>query len=1362
MKNRLFRKTLGAIFSAVLLLYCSAVYAENIDPDNDGSQYAYGENVGWINFEPSQGLGVTVTDTEVTGYAWGENVGWFNLSPTEGGVVNDGNGNLSGYAWAENVGWINFAPAGAGVTIDPATGEFSGKAWGENIGWITFRSTGAVAFRVTTSWRGDTDGDGLTDDTEALLGTNPNDADTDDDGIADGVEDENQNGVVDAGETDPCNRDTDDDGIQDGTELGITEPVADPDGEGPLLGTDTSKFIPDADPTTTTDPLNPDTDGDGLSDGQEDKNRNGRVDQGETDPGDFTSWINYTSGTEVTAIIDDGNYLWVGSYGGLTRVDKTTWDMVHYNSANSGLPDNMISSIARDVNGDWWIGTDNGLSKFDGTNWTVYNSDNSPLPRNDVGCLAIDAQGNKWFGVFMGGLVKFDGTNWSIYNTENSGLPENDIRALVIDADGNKWMATNGGGLAKFDGANWTVYNTENFALPGDRIWALAIDTDGSIWIGGSGLTKFDGTSWSVYNEDNSQLPSNTVRCIAIDMDGNKWIGTYKGLAKFDGTNWTVYKAESLLGFMDEDIYSIAIDANGNKWIGYCDSLVKFDDINWTVYDTGNSQLPYNYITSLEIDANGDKWLGTFWGGLARFDGINWTIYNTKNSDIPNNGAWIHAIDNDGVIWMNVWNEQGLVKFDGTNWIVYNKDNSGLPEGWVTSLAIDADNNKWMLVYDYVTDSSGLVTNWTVYLVNFHGADWTVYDTTNSGLQISYESHLAIDANGTVWVGTTPHWDGSQEVGGGLAKFDGTNWTVYDTSNSHLPSNRVSGLAINANGNVWIGTDNGLAKFDGTNWTVYDTSNSPLPSSSISYLNIDADGNIWGISWDWQSQSVVKFDGTDWNIFNLDNSGLPNRRINSFRTDKDGNLWFATWGGVGLLFHPSQPNISVSPPSRDFGSMDISSTSTQTFTINNTGNADLEIGTISITGTDASEFTIQNDNCSGRTIAPSGACTVDVVFSPTSAGAKSANLTIPSNDPGIPTLNVALNGTGVIIVKGDINADGSVDLTDTILALQVMAGIEPSATVNKEADVNGDGKIGMEEAIYILQYIAGLRQDFTPLAYSIEQVDNNGITEHRFMFNKHHFMTLIDDNGTLNLRPRPGVDVNGWGSSWYVQPFLPGAVLGHTIIDSLTADSEGIHVSASGSVSYGESSTYGTWSITMDFNYNAAEKKITGIGEYSIILDETLTDTTGDLNLYKIASNYLDDVPLLSAGIGDTGDMKQADVVGDSFNFTWVPPDQPSYFPNDISDYLLIDVVGQYNNVDTEAQGYEPIEPAYKPSLKVILISQQAGLEMIFGGIYDWEKRQLFWEDNVGITPLILKQSTETEFRFNVEFESKALPGDGQ
>jgi hypothetical protein len=178
MKSRLYKITLGAISLTLLLFFTNMGYAENIDPYNDGSQYAYGENVGWLNAEPlgDGGPGVEVDGSKLTGYIWAENGGWISLScentsscdTVDYGVTKDNTGKLSGYAWGENVGWISFscnntntcATVDYGVTVDSATGEFGGRAWGENIGWITFHSNWAVTYGVTTSSGGDSDGSG--------------------------------------------------------------------------------------------------------------------------------------------------------------------------------------------------------------------------------------------------------------------------------------------------------------------------------------------------------------------------------------------------------------------------------------------------------------------------------------------------------------------------------------------------------------------------------------------------------------------------------------------------------------------------------------------------------------------------------------------------------------------------------------------------------------------------------------------------------------------------------------------------------------------------------------------------------------------------------------------------------------------------------------------------------------------------------------------------------------------------------------------------------------------------------------------------------------------------------------------------
>ncbi len=159
------RKT-GLLLGLILALWAVgvALAAGNIDATN---KYAWGTNVGWINFAPDNG-GVTVFSDHLEGDAWGENVGWIRLGTHTGGgthtyandaagtygVNNDGVGNLSGYAWGTNIGWINFAPTNGGVWADPVTGAFEGYAWGENVGWIRFQNA-SPAYKVSAGWRGD-------------------------------------------------------------------------------------------------------------------------------------------------------------------------------------------------------------------------------------------------------------------------------------------------------------------------------------------------------------------------------------------------------------------------------------------------------------------------------------------------------------------------------------------------------------------------------------------------------------------------------------------------------------------------------------------------------------------------------------------------------------------------------------------------------------------------------------------------------------------------------------------------------------------------------------------------------------------------------------------------------------------------------------------------------------------------------------------------------------------------------------------------------------------------------------------------------------------------------------------------------
>jgi ligand-binding sensor domain-containing protein len=113
-------------------------------------------------------------------------------------------------------------------------------------------------------------------------------------------------------------------------------------------------------------------------------------------------WINYTNGDNITDIAIEGDIVWVGTTGGLVRIDKATDITIFYNKANSDLPSNDITCIAIDENGNKWIGTSGaGLAKFDNTDWTIYNGANTGWPDNithynNIFCIASDHNGKIW------------------------------------------------------------------------------------------------------------------------------------------------------------------------------------------------------------------------------------------------------------------------------------------------------------------------------------------------------------------------------------------------------------------------------------------------------------------------------------------------------------------------------------------------------------------------------------------------------------------------------------------------------------------------------------------------------------------------------------------------------------------------------------------------------------------------------------------------------------------------------------------------------------------------------------------------------------------------------------------------------
>ena len=133
-------------------------------------------------------------------------------------------------------------------------------------------------------------------------------------------------------------------------------------------------------------------------------------------------WKSYTHGKNVLCLAKEGNILWVGTSGGLVKIDIVTGLKAFYNKDNSGLPDVCITSIVIDSKGNKWIGTRNGgLARFDGNTWINYNTTNSSITCNSITDLCLGKNNELWIGQ-NGGLDRLSGSTWTRFDQSNSPI----------------------------------------------------------------------------------------------------------------------------------------------------------------------------------------------------------------------------------------------------------------------------------------------------------------------------------------------------------------------------------------------------------------------------------------------------------------------------------------------------------------------------------------------------------------------------------------------------------------------------------------------------------------------------------------------------------------------------------------------------------------------------------------------------------------------------------------------------------------------------------------------------------------------------------------------------------------------------
>ena len=304
-------------------------------------------------------------------------------------------------------------------------------------------------------------------------------------------------------------------------------------------------------------------------------------------------------------------------------------------------------------------------------------------------------------------------------------------------------------------------------------------------------------------------------------------------------------------------------------WIATHGGLVKFIKQSEKIeyYNRANSGIPDNFVNSLAIDSTGNVWTGTHRYGIGKFNGTNFTVFNTDNSGLPHD-QWNNAlaVDKQGMIWIG--SSQYLSKYDGVNWSVYD---TGDPFSSYVSLN------------DIKFGNQGIV--WIA-------ASWGLGKFQEDSLIKGYAgiteeiNDIVFDNNETMWLGT----DGS-----GLIKFDGMNTTVYDTTNSDIPSNIVYSADFDSEDIIWLATAKGLASFDGESWEVYNMENSGLVEDVIFTLEIDELDKIWlGL----MSQGLMSYDRVNFKSFFLSSEAFPSNSVYSITFDKNKSALIGTNKGL--------------------------------------------------------------------------------------------------------------------------------------------------------------------------------------------------------------------------------------------------------------------------------------------------------------------------------------------------------------------------------------------------------------------------------------------------------------------------------